>query len=43
MRLKTYMLVVMAAKAIEGPVYMATGFVLSIGLERLIKWALKAI
>jgi hypothetical protein len=43
MRLRTYMLLMMAAKAIEGPLYLAIGFVGSIELERLIKWAWKAI
>lgn len=43
MKLRSYMLLVVAAKAIEGPLYMAAGFVGSIGLERLIKWAWKVI
>jgi hypothetical protein len=43
MKLRTYMLLAMAAKAIEGPLYLALGFVGSIELERLIKWAWKAI
>jgi hypothetical protein len=37
------MLAMMAAKAIEGPFCIAIGFFGSIELERLIKWAWKAI
>lgn len=43
MRLRTYLLLVTAAKALEGPLYLVVGFFGALGLERLIKWAWKAI
>lgn len=43
MKLKTYMLMVMMAKAIEGPVYLAAGFFGALGLEKIVKWAWRVI
>ncbi len=43
MKLKTYMLTAMLAKAIEGPGYLAIGFFGALGLEKLVKWAWRVI
>ena len=43
MKLRTYLLLVTAIKALEGPLYLAIGFFGAIGLERFIKWAWKTL